>query len=182
MEQAETKKVLEELRKYVIQQSRSNLTRLSKNTSKKLYGSIEGDVQSYPNSIRLSFDMEEYGWYQDQGVKGKTSSQKAPKSPFRFGSGTGTKGGLTKGINKWVKMRGIKFKDNKTGKMLTYKSTAFLITRSIYHKGLKPSLFFTKPFQAALKRLPNDFMQAYGLDMQKTLDQIMNEKFKQYGK
>jgi hypothetical protein len=182
MEQAETKKALEQLRKYVIQQSRSNLSRLSKNTTKKLYSSINGDVQAYPNSIRLSFSMEEYGWYQDQGVKGKTNASKAPNSPFRFGSGTGIKGGLTKGINKWVKMRGIKFKDKKTGKSLSYKSTAFLITRSIYNKGMRPSLFFTKPFQAALKRLPVDFMEAYGLDMQKTLDKIMNENFRNYGK
>lgn len=174
--------MLEGLRKYVIQQSRSNLSRLSKNTTKKLYGSIDGEVIAYPNSIRLSFSMLEYGWYQDQGVKGKTSSSKAPNSPFKFGSGTGMKGGLTKGINKWVKQRGIKFKDKKTGKMLTYKSTAFLITRSIYNKGMKPSLFFTKPFQAALNRLPTDFMEAYALDMQKTLNQIMNENFKTNGK
>jgi hypothetical protein len=181
MNQEETQKVLEEFRKYVIQQSRSNLTRMKKNTSKKLYKSIEGDVKAYPNSIRLSFSMEDYGWYQDLGVKGKTSGSKAPASPFRFGTGTGKKGGLTKGINKWVRMRGIRFRDKETGRKLTYKSTAFLITRSIYHKGMKSSLFFTKPFQAALKRLPADFMDAYGLDMQKTLNRIMNENFKLNG-
>jgi hypothetical protein len=182
MKQEETQKMLEGLRNYVIQQSRSNLTRLRKNTTKTLYGSIKGDVQAHPNSIRLSFSMENYGWYQDQGVKGKTSGNKAPNSPFRFGTGTGKKGGLTKGINKWVRMRGIKFRDQKTGRKLTYQSTAFLITRSIYHKGMKPSLFFTKPFQAALDRLPDDFMQAYALDMQKLLNGIMKENFKNNGK
>lgn len=182
MRQEETQKMLDGLRKYVIQQSRSNLTRLTKNNTKTLYGSIDGELIAYPNSIRLSFSMEDYGWYQDQGVKGKTSGSKAPSSPFRFGSGTGKKGGLTKGINKWVRQRGIKFRDKETGKMLTYKSTAFLITRSIYHKGMRPSLFFTKPFQAALDRLPKEFMEAYALDMQKLLNGIMKENFKNNGK
>lgn len=174
MTQEETKKALEELRKYVIQQSRSNLTRLGKNSSKKLYKSIEGDVEAYPNSIMLSFTMENYGWFQDQGVNGKKKKYGAPFS-YR------DKMPPAKVFDKWIVRRGIAPRD-KNGKFISRKSLKFLIARSIFQNGIKPSLFFTKPFQSALKRLPEDFMKAYGLDMQKTLDNIMNSNFRQNGK
>ncbi len=95
--------------------------------------------------------------------------KKAPNSPFRFGTGTGKKGGLTEAMQRYVKRRKIQFRDKKTGKFLSYKSTAFLISRSIYQKGIKPSLFFTKPFVAAFKRLPDELLQAYSIGLEKDL-------------
>ena len=58
------------LLKFVIQQSRSRLTKGRKNVNKKLYNSLDGEVKVYPNSFSLSFYMEEYGVYQDKGVSG----------------------------------------------------------------------------------------------------------------
>ena len=157
LDKKEVQESIDRFRKYVIQQSRSNLTKQRKNFSKSLYDSINGVSKVNPNSISLYFEMEEHGLYQDKGVKGKTSSNKAPNSPFKFGSGTGKKGGLTQGIQKWVKGKRFQFR-NKQGKFLSYNSTAFLITRSIYNKGLKPSLFFTKPFEKAFKDLPQELV------------------------
>jgi hypothetical protein len=164
MNQEELQKELNKFRDLVVKRAKDNLVRQRKITSKTLYNSIKGNVKAMPNSFSMNFEMAEYGMYQDQGVKGKTSSSKAPKSPFRFGSGTGQSGGLTKGINQWVRKKRFQFNDKKTGKFLSYDSTAFLITRSIYHKGIKPSLFFTKPFEQAYKRLPEDLVEAFGLD------------------
>jgi hypothetical protein len=113
--------------------------------------------------------MEDYGAYVDQGVQGKSSSSKAPNSPFKFGSGSGRKGGLTQGISKWVQQKQIQFRDRKSGKFLSYQSTAFLITRSVYNKGIKPSLFFTRPFEKAFERLPDELVEAYGLDVEQFL-------------
>jgi hypothetical protein len=121
-------------------------------------------VKAMPNSFSMNFEMEEYGIYQDKGVKGKTSSSKAPNSPFKFGTGTGAKGGLRKGINQWVRKKQFQFTDKKTGKFMSYDSTAFLISKSIYNKGIKPSLFFTTPFEKAYKNLPEDLVTAFGLD------------------
>ena len=160
---------LDKFKKYVIQQSRSNLTKGGKNVEKKLYNSIGGESISSKNSIRLAFEMEDYGTFQDLGVKGKRSSAKAPNSPYKFGSGTGKKGGLTEGINKWVRARRFQFRDKK-GQFLSFESTAFLITRSIYNKGLKPSFFFTKPFEKAFERLPDDIIEAYGLDVESLIN------------
>lgn len=158
-------KELDKFKRYVVQQSRSNLTKGDKNVNKKLYNSINGEAISSKNSLGLYFEMEEYGTFQDLGVKGKKSSAKAPNSPYQFGTGRGKKGGLTEGINKWVRARRFQFRDKK-GKFTSFESTAFIITRSIYNKGIKPSFFFTKPFEKAFERLPNDIIEAYGLDVE----------------
>jgi hypothetical protein len=122
--------------------------------------------------------MEDYGAFQDLGVKGKKSSSKAPNSPFKFGSGTGQQGGLRKGIFDWVKKRRFQFKDRKSGRFLSYESTAFLITRGIYNKGMKPSMFFTKPFEAAYKNLPDELVQSFGLDTEKLFNQQIDNILK----
>ena len=160
---------LNKFAKYVIQQSRSNLSKSDKNVSKELYNSLGYNVEVTDKGAELGFSMEQYGEFQDKGVRGKSSSAKAPNSPFRFGSGTGKKGGLTNSIDKWVRRRGIQFKDRKSGRFLSYQSTAFLISRNIYQKGIKPSLFFTKPFVAAFKRLPDELIEAYSIGLEKDL-------------
>ena len=160
---------LNKFAKYVIQQSRSNLSKSDKNVSKELYNSLGYNVEVTDKGAELVFSMVQYGEFQDKGVRGKSSSAKAPNSPFRFGSGTGKKGGLTNSIDKWVRRRGIQFKDRKSGRFLSYQSTAFLISRSIYQKGIKPSLFFTKPFVAAFKRLPDELIEAYSIGLEKDL-------------
>ena len=70
MELQETKKVLNDFAKYVIKQSRANLTRGNKNVSKKLYESLNYNILSDNTGFILQFIMEEYGSYQDQGVSG----------------------------------------------------------------------------------------------------------------
>ena len=177
MQLEETRDALNKFAKYVIQQSRSNLTKSDKNVSKELYNSLGYDLNVSKNSFSLSLLMEDYGMFQDKGVKGKTSSAKAPNSPFQFGSGTGKKGGLTNGIDKWVRRRRFQFRDKK-GKFMSYQSTAFLITRSIYNKGIKPSMFFTKPFEKAFKGLNEELVKAYALDVEKFMETTIKDNLK----
>ena len=172
----EVQNELNKFAKYVIQQSRSNLTKSDKNVSKDLYNSLGYKLEETTKGTRLGFEMDGYGNFVDKGVRGKSSSAKAPNSPYRYGTGSGKKGGLTKGINQWVKRRGIQFRDRKSGRYLSYKSTAFLIARSIYQKGVKPSLFFTKPFVAAFKRLPDELLEAYSVGLEKQIGVILNKK------
>lgn len=168
----ETYKILNKFKNYVIQQARANLTRGKKNVTSDLYNSLEGKLKTSKNSFELDFLMEEYGYYQDRGVHGTTSSYtELGRYPTlaRFGSGKGKKGkGLSQSIKEWVRKRRFQFRDKK-GKFLSYNSTAFLISRSIWNKGLKPSLFFTKPFEKAFKTLPDEVIKAYGLDVEEFL-------------
>lgn len=166
-EKAEIYKALDRFVKHVTSRAKANLTNGDRNVSKRLYNSIKGEITINSERTTVKFFMEKYGDFQDQGVKGKNSSAKAPNSPFKFGSGRGKKGGLTESIQKWVEARRFQFKDRKSGKFMSYRATAFLITRSIYSKGLKPTLFFTKPYQAALKNLPDELAKEYGLEVKK---------------
>ena len=165
----ETLNTLQAFNKYVIQQARTNLTKGNKNVSKKLYDSLKAQTKVNPNSIENYIEMEQYGQFLDLGVKGKVSSQRAPNSPFKYGSGTGKKGGLTEGIRGWVKARRFQFKNRETGKFMSYEQTAQLITRSIYLKGTKPTLFFSKPFAKGFESLPDELVKAYGLDVESFL-------------
>jgi hypothetical protein len=171
----ELNKALNAFGKYVIQQSKSNLTKGKppygdKNSTGSLYNSLKYKTRQEDGAFLIDFIMEDYGDFVDEGVRGATTSSNNRTSPFKFGSGSGKKGGLTNGIEKWIKQKPIKqWKDKKTGKFLSYESMKFLIARSIYNKGIKPSFFFTKPFYQAFKRLPTDIIKAYRLDIEKAI-------------
>jgi hypothetical protein len=166
----EVEATIRRFRDYVIQQAKSNLTKGGKNSSKSLYNSLKGEIVTDKGFTIVGFKMDDYGTFVDLGVRGKSSSLKAPNSPYKFGSGRGRKGGLTEGINKWVKQKGFQFRD-KRGRFMSYDSTAYLITRSIFHKGIKPSLFFTKPFEAGYKKyIDVDLVKAFGQDVETMVD------------
>jgi hypothetical protein len=172
-----TKEYLNSFAKYVIQQSRSNLSKSNKNSSKSLYNSIDKEIQVSANSFRLAFLMEDYGKFIDKGVQGSNPSgikngvQKAPNSPYKFKS----KSIPTKVLDKWVIKKGIAPR-NKAGKFLSRQGIKFAIAKSIALQGIKPSLFFTKPFEAAFKNLPDELVEAYGLDVEQFLQYTINKK------
>lgn len=163
-----TKEYLNAFAKYVIQQSRSNLSKQNKNVDKKLYNSLDKEIEVGANSFRLAFLMEDYGTFQDKGVSG---TQKKYNTPFSYKS----KKPPLKPITDWVKKRRFQFrKDN--GKFMSYQSTAFLVRNGIFKNGIKPSLFFTKPFEKAFERLPDELVEAYGLDVEQFLEYTINKK------
>lgn len=166
LNQEETYNYLNKFAKYVIQQSRSNLTRKNKNVNKKLYDSLSSEIEVGKNSFRLDFLMEDYGVFQDKGVSG---TKKKYNTPFSYKS----KMPPAKPITDWVTRRGFQFRQ-KDGKFMSYKQTSYLVRSAIYKNGIKPSLFFTKPFEAAFKNLPNELIEKFGLD----LDKLMNDTLK----
>ena len=170
MEKNEQQIILEEFRDYVIKQARTNLSRLKKNSSRKLYDSISGEIKAMPNSLRFYFDMADYGFYQDKGVSGTKVKY---STPFKYTN----KMPPPKAFDKWIIKKGIAPR-NKEGKFQTRKGLQFAIARSIFEKGIKPSLFFTKPFEKAFKKLPDEMIEAYGLEAEETFDTIMKENFK----
>ncbi len=168
-------KAIEKYAKYVVQQSKSNLTR-DKKGGGDLYNSISYDLDVETNAFLLDFLMEDYGAFVDKGVKGKTSTYpetSAALSKFQYGSGTGPKGGLTKALynpeteSGWIKKKKFQWKDKKTGRFLSYKSMSYLIARSIYNKGLKANMFFSKPFESGLQKYGDDFLEGFILDIER---------------
>lgn len=165
MDKAELQKVLDRFRDAVISQSKRNLTRLQKNSSKKLYNSIKGKVKAYPNSFHMEFSMEDYGFYQDKGVSGKN---KKYNTPFSYKS----KMPPSKAFDKWIVRKGLAPR-GADGKFLNRKSLSFLIARSVYRNGIKPTMFFTKPFEAAYKNLPDDMVERFGLEVEELFNQMV---------
>jgi hypothetical protein len=163
-----TKGYLNSFAKYVIQQSRSNLTKGGKNVDKKLYNSLDSQIEVGANSFRMAFLMENYGEFQDKGVSG---TQRKYNTPFSYK----TKRPPLKPITEWVKKRRFQFR-KEDGKLMSYQSTAFLVRQGIFKNGIKPSLFFTKPFEKAFERLPDELVEAYGLDVEQFLQYTINKK------
>ena len=160
MRLTKTQEALEAFKSFVIQQARTRLTKGRKNVSKGLYNSLKGYVKEMPNSILVEFEMDEYGMYQDKGVSG---TQKKYNTPFSYKS----KMPPIKPLADWAKSRNISLRDEQ-GKFTkgNYNTIGYLIARSIYRKGIKPSLFFTKPFEQGFKKLPDELVEKFGLDVE----------------
>jgi len=157
LDSKEVQESIDKFRKYVIQQSRSNLTKQRKNFNKSLYNSITGVSKVNPNSISLYFEMLDYGIFQDKGVSGKV---KKYNTDFSYKS----KMPPSKVFDKWIVRKGIAPRNEK-GQFMSRKSLSYLIARKIFREGIKPSLFFTKPFEKAYDRLPDEIIEAYGIDI-----------------
>ena len=164
-----TKESLEKFRRFVAQQSRSRLSKGKKNDSKGLYKKLGGVLKVSPNSFKLSWDLG-YGTFQDKGVSG---TEKKYNTPYSYKS----KMPPISPLADWAKRKGIRLRDDK-GKFQkgNYKTIGFLIARSIQKKGLKPSLFFTKPFEQGFKKLPDELIEAYGLDIEEFLQFTLNKR------
>ena len=126
-----------------------------------------------PNSIRVFFEMNEYGFYQDRGVKGTKGGKSLDNFAYT------NKMPPPKAFDKWTVRKGIAPRDVK-GKFQSRKGLNFAIARSIFEKGIKPTMFFTKPFEKAYSQLPEELIDKYGLDMENLLVSIIDENFKQY--
>ena len=154
--------------KYVISQSRANLTRGKKNSSRALYDSLDSNVKVSKNSFELSFLMEDYGIFQDKGVSGV---KKKYNTKFAYTN----KMPPPSKMDKWIVKKGIAPRD-KNGKFISRKSLQFMIARSIFNNGIKPSLFFTKPFEKAFKNIDKDLIKAYKLDIETLMQNSINNK------
>ena len=153
--------------KYVISQSRANLTRGKKNSSKELYNSLKSNLNVSPNSFGLKFLMEDYGVFQDKGVSGKKVKYNTPFS-YKDKMPPPSK------MDKWIVRKGLKGTRDKEGRFISRRSLQFMIARSIFNKGIKPSMFFTKPFKKAFDNLPKDIVEAYKLDVEELIKYTTN--------
>ena len=177
-----TQQALERFSKGVIKQSRTNLSKKDKNVTRSLYDSLAYDLIVSQNSFSLSFLMDSYGKFQDEGVKGADPSkvkgknaikgQQAPNSRFKFGSGnfSGSWDSFVDKIESWAKRRNLRFRDEKGQfKKGSMRSFAQVVANNIYARGIKPSRFFTRAFETQFAKLPKEIATAYKLDLENFL-------------
>jgi hypothetical protein len=161
---AKTQEALNKFAKYVVSQSKANLTRSKKNASGNLRNSIGYNLKVNPNSFELEFIMAEYGMFVNEGVQGSKSSYLESRNS-RFEYSGRFKSIPTAALDKWVIRRGIKGVRDEKGRFIKRDSLKYLIAKSIYEKGIRASLFFTKPFEKAFDNLPKELIDAYALDI-----------------
>jgi hypothetical protein len=157
--------------KYIIKQSRANLSRKKKNVSKELYNSLEFKVVKTTEGFSVQFFMADYGTFIDKGVSGTkkineytTYDGRKVESPYKYRS----KRPPMKAFDKWIIRRGIAPRDEQ-GKFISRKSLQYLIANKIYTQGIQGISFFQRPLQLGLKDFYNEVGNAIKEDIINTI-------------
>ena len=159
LELNETERVLQEFVNYVVRESKKRAPKASGGLRKSIKA---GKVKETANAIEVSISAEDYLPFIDQGVSGTQRkfntpfSYKNKKPPVRF-------------LQTWLKQKTGVFRARDR------KQAAFAIQNSIFKYGIKPTKFFTTPFENAFKQLPEDVVEAYGLDVENFLELTLKD-------
>lgn len=160
----EVEKTMSDFAKKVIKDARKNLK--TKKQSGKLANSLRHELTVFPSGVfTLEFFMNEYGLFQDKGVSGVEKKYATPYSYKRKG-GAGSLKGMPppRVFDKWSKNA----TRSATGRFTKRKGVNFAAARTVFLRGIRPSLFFTKPFDKYFSDLPDQVVEAYGLELDKT--------------
>ena len=184
----------EEFRKFgsfVIQGARAELTK-DKKGGGELFNSLNYELSESDNLYEITFYGADYATFVDKGVRGKDPSkvspnakitgQQAPRSPYRFGSGSssGTWNSFQGKIRAWAKQKNIRLREYKTvdGKRVStgrfakgnYNSIAYIISKNIFNRGIAPTMFFTKPFLKGVEIYTPLLEAAFAKDVEELIE------------
>ena len=157
----------------VVNKSKGILKKKKKVVTGTLLNSISYTLSESKQGFTLKFLMADYGKFIDKGVSGTKKDRyyvdykgKKRKSPFTYGKTRD--GGLTRGLDKWIVMRGIAPRDEK-GRFISRKSLKFLIARKIFTQGIQGISFFQKPLQLEMR----DFYNQVGKAIKEDIENII---------
>ena len=176
IERTELETVLDNFLETVIEKSRANLSSKGISASGALGNSFKGFVKESPNSIEATISAEDYLPFIDKGVEGVKSGKSL--GGFKFKSKGGKRG--LKGMpppsafDKWNVIRGRAGRDEK-GRFLTRKQLNFRTAVGVFNYGIKPTSFFSDPFEEEFKKLPQELVEAYGLDVDIFMELVLKE-------
>jgi len=109
--------------------------------------------------------MEDYGMFQDRGVKGVKGGKSLSGFSYKQSSNLVGMESKTGTFGKWAATKRIQFRDKK-GRFLSFKQTGFALATIVKNYGIKPSLFFTKPFEKGFKDLPTELQEQFAIDLE----------------
>ena len=154
---SEFKKALENYAEFVINKSRQNLAKGGRFGTHDKSGVLSKSLEYIIKDNKVSFLSEKYGEFLDKGVKGsKSTYPESSASPFRYRD----KMPPPSAFDKWSIKSGIAPRDSK-GKFIKRKSLNYIIANSIFRKGIRASLFFTKPFEEALPLFEDEMLEGF---------------------
>ena len=170
MQLDETKIALEKFAKKIIRYSKSNLKKQKKNASGNLANSLKSNIHVSKNSVEFDILAADYADFVDKGVNGLKQKH---GSNYSFRKGHPNKDMLTS-LDKWAKKRGFAPRD-KNGNLIPRPSLQFMLAKSIFNKGMKPSLFITKAYRDAMREFDQDVVTKFGLDTDKVINTILKD-------
>jgi|TARA_R110002050_G_scaffold15870_1_gene48489 hypothetical protein len=160
--------------KQVVNRSKANLGK-AKGGNTKLAQSIKFEVKTDSDGFVVKFYMADYGTFLDKGVSGNKKKQsyknyenQTESSPYSYT----TKQPPADILSKWIKKKGIKGRDKKTGRFISNMSLAFLIARKIKRDGIKSLSFFQKPLGLGMKQFGKHLLGAITTDITDKLSTI----------
>tara|TARA_R110000824_G_scaffold349605_1_gene536495 strand:+ start:378 stop:977 length:600 start_codon:yes stop_codon:yes gene_type:complete len=158
------KKALQKIGKIWRKNARISLRMQDKVNTGALYNSMSVAVGEDNEGYFVNITPQVHYWeFVDKGVQGasRNAFTRQSESPFKFGSGNGGPG-LRGAIDKWVRKKGFQFQsreEGSKGRFLSYEATAFMVSRAVWHRGLKPTFFISD----TMKRLKPKAMKMLGL-------------------
>ena len=145
----------------------------SEKGSTALGSSIRAKVEAEPNGFSVKFYMADYGTFLDKGVSGSKKKRsftnikgRKESSPYSYT----TKGPPIDILSKWIKKKGIKGRDKKTGRFISTMSLAFIMGRAIKRDGIQGISFFQKPLGLGLKQFGKHLLQNIEEDILNTIN------------
>ena len=155
--------------KSVVNKSKGILKKKNKVVTGNLLNSIKFRLVNTPVGVNVEFSMLDYGEFIDKGTSGSQKKRtyvdyegKRKNSPYSFGKSRD--GGLTRGLDKWIVMRGIAPRDAR-GRFISRKSLKFLMARKIYTQGHDGLSFFQKPLGLELRGFASNIGKAVKQDI-----------------
>lgn len=181
---SEAHKALDKFGNNVVRDAKKNLIRVKANASNQLLNSIQHDVIQHENSLELTFSMEQYAKFVDEGVRGhgqgawkpwKRKGMRGRGSPFSYKYQPHHSQPPSDEFMKWIKLKGIQPRNAETGQFMSLKTSAFLMARSAGRYGLRRTQFFTKAVQKNVDTLNRDLRLPFIKD---TTKYVQKEIFK----
>jgi len=181
--------------KEVINKSKSNLRSAGKGGG-ELESSLKFKVVKSGTGFNVQFYMADYGTFVDKGVKGaggeiKSGDHKGKwggrryfttwegqrkDSPYQYGTGTGKKGGMRKGIGSFIRKKGLQPR-SEGGQYMTTAGLSIAIMKVLWIKGIHGISFFQKALGLGSEDFAERVLEATAKDIAENMEE-QNKKNK----
>jgi len=168
---------LNQFGKNIVSAAKKNLRTAKGSTA--IGNSIRFEVVPTSTGFSTKFYMLDYGEYLDKGVSGNKKKQsfenfkkQTQSSPYSYT----TKQPPPDILSKWIKKKGIKGRDKKTGRFISNLSLAFIIGRKIKRDGIKSLSFFQKPLGVYYNDLKDNLLKELKFDIETYLTTFYRPK------
>ena len=153
----------------VIAGAKNNLKAIDSDLGSKMKVKVKKVGKGY----EVVFSGPRHAVVVDQGISGRDNKRyykdylgKRRKTP---GKGYTNKMPPSKVFEKWIKKKGIKGRDKKTGRFIKRSATAFAMAKNMQIKGRKGLEFFQRPLGLEYKKLQKGIKQAMIKDFDKLI-------------